>query len=373
MSTVYVIGAGASHGESLVERYPEARPHRPPLTKGFFDGALLDAIGYTQARHDLRDIIRHVEKTKLLIDPFGEGRWKTLDLEEVFTALEMEREFHNPESDDGARLLLLRNTVVRYIRRVLGLCTRGAAGKYYHLLRNRLATDNSIITFNWDLLLDQEFIVGHSKAYWQYGNFLHRIPLSNSESVLSSFIQGNGLFLKLHGSLNWFRCGNRKCQASTTITVFVDSQRCLEWNQGDESATCWQCGSVMNPVIVPPLLRKPITEDPVILSAWGLARERLMDCLRVVLVGFSAAPTDFYTSWLLRSTVGTRESVHIEVINPCNSQEQEDHIEFKRRMDSIFPRGYRGELCQFSDITSVLGELEGAAPQSATTGDDRHN
>jgi len=39
----------------------------------------------------------------------------------VFTALEVEREFHNPESDEGARLLLLRNALVRFIRRVLVL------------------------------------------------------------------------------------------------------------------------------------------------------------------------------------------------------------------------------------------------------------
>ncbi len=359
MNTVYIIGAGASHGESLVERYPEARPHRPPLTNGFFDGALLHDLGYAHAEQDLRDIIAHVQTTKLWTDVFGEGRWKTLDLEEVFTGLEVEREFHNPESDDGAHLLLLRNALVRYIRRVLGLCTRGARGQYYHLLAERLSVDDSIVTFNWDLLLDQEFI-DQGKVRRQYGNFLHRVPVS-SEDVLSPVIQGEGLFLKLHGSLNWFRCGNSKCQASGTITVFVHPQLCLEWNSGDEKATCWQCGSVMNPVIIPPLLRKPITEDPVIRSAWGLAKDRLMDASRVVVIGFSAAPTDFYTSWLLRSTVGTRQDVEIEVINPCNEQDHGGHKEFRTRMSSIFLRDYGSRFHEFSQIASVLGEPKPAA------------
>jgi hypothetical protein len=354
VSTVYVVGAGASHGESLVERYPEARPHRPPLTCGFFDNTLLSALGYTEANHDLGDFISYVRETKLWPDPFGEGRWQSLDLEEVFTALEVEREFHNPESDAGARLLLLRNALVRHIRRVLGLCTLGARGEYYHLLADRLAVDDSVVAFNWDLLMDQEFI--EEKAYRQYGNFLHLIPLASSERILPPFIQGEGLFLKLHGSLNWFRCGNRKCRASQTITFFAHPQLCLKWNAGDEDATCQQCGSVLNPVIIPPLLRKPITEDPVIRCAWGLPKERLSNASRVVVIGFSAAPTDFYTSWLLRSTVGAREDVEIEVINPCNDEGQTGHDEFKRRMDSIFLKGYGSKLCRFAQIASTFVE-----------------
>jgi hypothetical protein len=356
LSTVYIIGAGASYGESLVERYPEARPHRPPLTTGFFDGTLLEELGYTQAQGDLKDVISYVQSTKLITDPFGAGRWKQLDLEEVFTALEVEREFNNPESDDGARLLILRNALVRYIRRVLGLCTRGARGEYYHLLTNRLAVNDSIVTFNWDLLMDQEFIKPAAGVYGQYGNFLHRIALSSADDILPPFIQGHGLFLKLHGSLNWFRCGNRKCPASATITFFKHPQICLDWSAGEENITCWQCASVMSPVIIPPLLRKPITEDPIILSAWGLARERLLDASKVVVVGFSAAPTDFYTSWLLRSTVGVRQNVDVEVINPCNGQTHPDHAEFKRRMDSIFLRGYGSGFHNFSQIGSILGD-----------------
>ncbi len=354
MRTVYVLGAGASHGESLVGQYPDARPHSPPLTTGFFDGALLSTLGYTRAQDDLKDLISHIKSTKLWGDAFGEDRWKSLDLEEVFTSLEVEREFQNPESDDGARLLLLRNSLVRHIRRVLGLCTLGALGEYFHLLADRLTPDDSVVTFNWDLLMDQEFI-HQGRAFRQYNNFLHRVPLPPSENCLSLVIQGEGLFLKLHGSLNWFRCGNHSCQASETITFFSNPRHCLEWNAGTENATCWQCGSVLNQVIIPPLLRKPITEDPIIRSVWGLAKERLMDASRVIVVGFSAAPTDFYTTWLLRSTVGTRDNVAVEIINPCNEEGLSGHAEFKRRMDSIFPRGYGSRLLQFSQITDALG------------------
>ena len=318
-----------------------------------------DAYGYTQNHEDLQTVVDYVRRTRLLTDPFGDWGWEKLDLEEVFTALEVEREFHNPESDDGARLLLVRNGLVRHVRRILGFCTRHGYGEYYRRLVANLDVDDSIVTFNWDLLMDQEFIKNRT-LYGQYANFLRLVPLSYAERILSPVIQGRGLFLKLHGSLNWFRCGNHKCQASETIIVFVDTQACLEWNLGRETAACPQCGSDMSPVIIPPLLRKPIMEDPVIRSAWGLARGRLMDASKVVVVGLSAAPTDFYTSWLLRSTVGTRDSVRVEVINPCNAEGHTGHKEFKTRMDSIFLRNYLSNLREFSQIESTFGQSPNA-------------
>lgn len=356
VSTVYILGAGASHGDSLINHNPEAQPHPTPLTNGFFCSDLLSSIGYKQAEEELTDFIAYVGRTKLISDKFGEGQWVTLNLEEVFTAIEVEREFHSPESDAGARLLLLRNALVRFITRVLKLCTRGAHGEYCRLLKKQLTSDDSIITFNWDLLLDREFVLDNGRACDQYGNFLLRIPLMTQES-LPSFVMGEGLLLKLHGSLNWFRCGNRKCESSTPIT-FLSPIVCLGRSQWDEDVTCWQCGSFMNPVIVPPLLRKPITEDPAIRSAWGLARERLLDASRVVVVGFSGAATDFYTSWLLRSTVGTREDVEIMVINPDNREDQSGHVEFRKRMDSIFLKGYISKLHEFSQIASLLGDAQ---------------
>jgi len=121
--------------------------------------------------------------------------------------------------------------------------------------------------------------------------------------------------------------------------------------------TCAHCGASMDPVMIPPVLHKRIADDPVIRSAWGLARTRLMAATKVVVVGFSAAPTDFYAHWLLRSTVGTRE-VELVVMNPDTKKEGKDHKDFTTRMRSIF-RQYDNDrlckkLCCFSEIESVL-------------------
>jgi len=359
MSTVYVIGAGASRGESLstITNLPAGIPalhtHPPPVTDGFFDRDLLNALGYPEAEQDFADVVGYIRGARLLVDAFGDGSWKTIDLEEVFTSLEVEREFHNPESDEGARLLLLGNKLIRYIRRIIGLCTQYTYGEYYRKLAMKLDINDSIVTFNWDLLLDQQFIA-NTQATGHYSNFFWKVRPSNAESFLFPAIQGNGLFLKLHGSLNWFRCGNHKCPASSSFTFSPHTQGCLSVSEGIGEVTCWQCASEMNPVIIPPLLRKPVTDDPVIRSAWGLAKAKLATASKVVVIGFSAAMTDFYASWLLRSTVGTREGVEVVVINPSNEQGRPDHEDFKRRMQSIFLRGYGSQFYTFSQIEAAM-------------------
>ena len=73
------------------------------------------------------------------------------------------------------------------------------------------------------------------------------------------------------------------------------------------------------------------------------------------MIGFSAAPTDFYSAWLLKSTVGTRADVEVIVINPSNKNADKNHFEFTRRMESIFLRGYRSDLHEFSQIEAAIG------------------
>jgi hypothetical protein len=102
--------------------------------------------------------------SRLVEDRFGEGKWHTINLQEVFTALEVEPEFQNTEGDLGAHLLLARNELVRYIRRIIGFCTQGTFGNYYKALAETIHPNDSVITFNWDLLLDQEFLEHPSLA-----------------------------------------------------------------------------------------------------------------------------------------------------------------------------------------------------------------
>jgi hypothetical protein len=119
-------------------------------------------------------------------------------------------------------------------------------------------------------------------------------------------------------------------------------------------ADCLSCGSEMLPLLIPPLLHKPISDNGTIRAIWGLARQRLEVASKLVLVGFSAAPTDFYAAWLVRSTVGVRNDVEVFVVNPDNDPQALGNAEFNRRMGELFPRGFDARFRNFSQIDDIL-------------------
>src|SRR5262245_18079085 len=137
MSRVFILGAGATSGEHfhpLLQPEPEGAAYTtPPLINGFFRKELLDGIGYA-AEHLQRDfavVVDYIRYLKQLGDDVvGEGEWNNINLEEIFTAIELEREFQGRDSDNGARLTIWRNQLIRFIARILAFCTQDLYGEY---------------------------------------------------------------------------------------------------------------------------------------------------------------------------------------------------------------------------------------------------
>jgi hypothetical protein len=117
----------------------------------------------------------------------------------------------------------------------------------------------------------------------------------------------------------------------------------------------------MNPIIVAPLLRKPIVEDAAIRSAWGLAPMKFESASRVVAIGFSAARLRTFTPLGSCDQLSeTREGVEVVVMNPSNGENSSDYEEFKKRMNSIF---LRGNSAPFGRCRASLGwTVEGGCP-----------
>src|SRR5256885_14975481 len=112
MSTVYVVGAGASYGDAIKIKDEKhlaiTTPTAPPMIRGFFRKELLASIRYSpqQVVLDFPDAFRwiraEVPRTKDI--PVGESPWDQINIEEIFTAVELRHEFESPESDEGANL-----------------------------------------------------------------------------------------------------------------------------------------------------------------------------------------------------------------------------------------------------------------------------
>src|SRR5215471_12692978 len=123
MSTVYIVGAGASYGDTIRVRNAKhpATPTKPPMICGFFRPEMFESLRYDpgDAEREYPNAFEwiRVEIPTLNDKPVGEPPWDQVNLEDIFTAVELRREFESPESDAGARLRIVRNQLVRYITR----------------------------------------------------------------------------------------------------------------------------------------------------------------------------------------------------------------------------------------------------------------
>lgn len=359
MSTVYIVGAGGSHGDTIKIRDAKdpATPTNPPMISGFFRKKMFESIDYKpeQAEADYPDAFEWIRAEIPTTNgkPVGEPPWDQINLEEIFTAVELRREFESPESDAGAHLRIVRNQLVRYIARILALCTQNCYGEFSRRLVSKLNPDDSLFTFNWDLLLDEPFTIGKYSNAVHLSNFL---TTRYAHEEISS-VAGTGLFLKLHGSLSWFLCTNPNCKFASEIRVDPDTQYSLLRAAGIAVSStfaidlgCSHCGSATIPLIVPPLVRKPITEDTTVRSIWGLARRKLELADRMVLIGFSAAPTDFFVGWLLRSAVLDKPAMEVVIVNPLNDSSASGHAAFMERMKRVFPYKLNTKFREFAEL-----------------------
>ena len=77
------------------------------------------------------------------------------------------------------------------------------------------ADEDSILSFNYDLLVDQEILRTKREHFERFVDAV----FDQFTGVDSRLIYGasKGLLLKMHGSLNWLQCTNLKCRGHSRI------------------------------------------------------------------------------------------------------------------------------------------------------------
>lgn len=177
----------------------------------------------------------------------------------------------------------------------------------------------SIITYNYDVALD--FALTYHKFEYNY-------------SIEDKEESNNISLLKLHGSLNWF-----KCSTCGKIIPFNDfnsfkaeqhiahpnqtSDKSMEISKSDPSILS-HCGheiSSDNPWIVPPTWNK--TDYHTTLSnVWSKAAKELSDAEHIFIIGYSLPESDYFFKFLY--SLGTLGSSIIKGIYIINPDEQVD-------------------------------------------------
>lgn len=280
MSRVYILGAGATAGYKNSELRLT-----PPVARTFFqvvgrllhDGDGLDQDGFADLWRFLDTYYKVA--TDQLVDC-------GLDIEEVLTLLDVGKAKHK------ARRQLL-DLIAITLDRIL----RGNPCHHHRRLVRALRGEDAIITFNWDLLVDNIVALDHAGGP-DYGvNLLEPVEESAREDRGRV---GGPLVLKPHGSMNWMTC--RECHKN--FAHILTGKTGAEYHAGKEFP-CRYCGTPTEPLMIPPTLLKNY-RHPVIKAVWKEARRVLRQADEVIVVGYSLPVTDFKAKWLFMEASASR-------------------------------------------------------------------
>jgi hypothetical protein len=218
------------------------------------------------------------------------------------------------------------------ILNTLDVRSRGVTG--YDRLAGRLETGDTIITLNYDTMLDSAMVrrgwdpsVGYGlgggtgKIRWKR----HR----GGEEPCTSRL------LKLHGSLNWWVRGD----TSTLANVFSKKPVLV-------TAPRFNQPSRMIRQIIPPIYGK-VFDHPHWRRLWKAAFTALTEADRWVVIGCSIVDTDYHLQALLRRSVKKRKGQRRLSVTLV------DRVRIRRRWQRIL-RGAGAEYSSFRTLADFL-------------------
>jgi hypothetical protein len=317
-----VLGAGASIGGQFnpINEYQDNI--KMPSGAGFFydilkqyntDGSIkryLNFIGMTYTNlYKYLKIAYDIDK-----NGFTPNDWKKLDLEKILSLIDIGSEMFVPNTKYSQWYKNLRDELMDIITFEI---TRRSLYKHCSLLDelfSRMTSYDSIYTFNYDLIAERSLIKNQSTQYTNYLDFM-----DNYEKQ-KSFLQ-KGIFLKLHGSIDWVSCKNKKC--SLYNKVILNKEDAETFNISVYDSKCSSCGQRIHSVIIPPVSnKKQIQESNLFHKQWIIAKNQLVKFDRIVFYGYSFPSTDMYSEWLFRQVnfmiddKKNKVKYIIDVINP---------------------------------------------------------
>ena len=285
---VVVLGAGASRGVS----YRRNAPIPSPLDSDYFD--LLQRFDrFEKDSGDVENVLKWAQGL-----PFE--YWRS-----------MERCFYTIHSQAYlARKLRIAGTfpddaeVVTSFVNATGALLRAAHGtrscKFHTLLFKNFRSDDSIITFNYDLVPERSFknieaISSMPFGPWVYGRETVQKPTGWNAPWL----------LKLHGSYSWDY--PRSGESSFRIRINA-------WEDLEEAPGFRRFGTVKTefPIFLP-FWDKKVEQGPW-LGLWRKAFDRLAKCTALIVWGYSLPKTDLKAYQLFR--LARLENRKLCVIDP---------------------------------------------------------
>ena len=321
MSTVIVVGAGATYADAVAQNACVL----PPL-----DGTFFQVCGKCREARRLRgkdwDPFYSYVRERYGIDPVR-GGW---GMEEVFNLVYSDA---FPVQDDEGPLDAYWRLVRAYYG-VISLTTNGlqptasgVRGLLEALLANKAAGQIRFVTFNHDIVIEKSLQETVSGARFRSEvlkkeelHELYRIEAAvdgfrGKRRPLLRACLAYAPILKLHGSLNWVRHVDDRRSWRSVLPAPEERIICVDHRKIRTGPGAH--GHDVVPVIVPPIMEKSQQYTKVLGPIWDEAEKLLRNATRVIVFGYSLPDADPKGRSLLRASLGTSTCLtEVVVINP---------------------------------------------------------
>jgi len=343
MPDLYILGAGCSRNYSQSIHRIEGL--KSPLNQDFFRMSQL-VIKNTGMKSDplfmeaietlIRTIAPMYGSSKSDLEFFNDPQ---LNLEDVMTLLDIE--FRLFSSRLPVRLRQYENPCLRTLKellaRTLDYALKGPPCRKHQTLARRMKTGDVVLSFNYDILIDNALLsLGKITDYTYRMDFFkvnHEGRWANLDEK-----QSEVTLLKLHGSLNWIRCGF--CKA---LMLYRYEKQTMSGEWGFKCPRCSSGETYAERMMVPPAQSKEYGDQD-IAFLWVQADRMLKDFSRLVCLGYSFSPLDSdMTSLLRRFRARQVKMPEVDFVNP--------DPEAKQRLKSLL--GVK-KITQYDDLFSYL-------------------
>ena len=341
MKHVYVFGAGAS-----------AAPANTPLGRDLVWNYHLDCglmVPINNGVPDLREENENFTNFRTFLDLCSSiypelkglaGKWDTRG-EEMFDLYDRIEKKHYVDElleflhRDGSRrdIDLVRKLIFEHlVQSSLGnqnlLYKRFTA----EILKNCSPQDTSIISFNFDFLLHEDF---KEEVYFDYLLKFDWVDTHRQTYARTDPIK----LIKLNGSLDW-----GICPSCNRLYLYFHHM----FRNSYDSKQCSECGERIQPFIIIP----HETYETLIESLWSIAERELKHANTVTVIGYSFPVYDKKVVDLFAKSIGPKTK--LQVVNHCapNEDESRKRNAISMKYKELFP------LLE-TEIETHLGGFEG--------------
>lgn len=299
MSDLYILGAGCSRNYSQSRH--QIQGLKSPLNRDFFKMARL-VIENTGMKSDptfMEEIDILIKKIAPLYHSskndlsFFDNPY--LNLEDVMTILDIDFKLFSPLAapKSGQRESRQLRALKDLLARTLDYALMGPPCKKHHALAERMKTGDVVLSFNYDILIDNAlFNLGKITDNGYKMNFFK--ANQDGQWIRPNEKTSEVTLLKLHGALNWVRCG--LCGA---LLLYRYKKQAM---YGAWEFRCPRCSSdetYAERMMIPPIQSKDY-RDRDIAFLWVQADRMIRDFSRIICIGYSFSPSDFDMNALMR-------------------------------------------------------------------------